>query len=300
MQSAAVTPPGRLAVGARLRRIAVMPGVPVTAAMRAALAGLSQAPVEAADVGDKATVECLVAGWQHHVDEALVEAFPSLRLVLLRATSRDRVDEAALRARGISLASLGRYGDEATAEFVVGEILRHFRAQSQGTLPREASGRALGIVGMGAVGQLVGRAGVGLGMNVLYSARTVDETPRLAGAQQLTSEGVLARADVVTVHTPPYVRALSRGALERSRCELLVLTTLGLPLPEEDVMSWAAGSGRRVVVDLCAAQGSAGKLREAGVVVREAHAARSQESVRRAEAQLLNQLWDFLGSSRES
>jgi len=279
-----------------LRRVGVLDGVHLSGQMLDALTEVAAQPVGlvAAGSGEAREVDCLVAAWQHELDEAVLIGFPSLRVILLRATSRARVDERALRARGIELVTLGRYGDESTAEFVVAEMLAHFRRSPGRHLPRELSGRTLGIIGMGVVGQRVARAALGLEMDVVYSARTADDAPRVPGTRPSTQDEVQSRADVLSVHTPPYVQVLSGAALERTPAELLVITTLGLPLPEEDLVQWVAAAGRSAVTDLCAAQDAAARLVECGVGVRPLFAARSDESIARAESQLLARLRAFL------
>jgi phosphoglycerate dehydrogenase-like enzyme len=275
----------------QFERIGILDGLAISDGMRVELASASRAPVITVAPGSREApeVDCLLAGWQHHLDLSLLASFPALRLVLLRATSRDRVDEDALRERGIQLSALGRYGDESTAEFAVSEMLSHFRGDAERKPPRELAGRTLGVVGMGAVGRLVARTGLGLGMLVVYSAGSPDRAPRVAGTRPLSTDELLARADVVTIHTPPYTVVLTPEQLARSNAELLIVTTLGLPVSEHALAAWVE-NGRHAVLDMVAAQDAAGRLAEKGIDVRRLYAARSAESTVRAERQLLDHL----------
>jgi len=71
-------------------------------------------------------------------------------------------------------------------------------------LGMDVQGATLGIVGMGRIGQAVARRAQGFDMTVLYynRKRLAPELERACHAQYASLDELLARADIVTMHTP--------------------------------------------------------------------------------------------------
>lgn len=97
------------------------------------------------------------------------------------------------------VASLGDSHDEA-------ELNRLVEAQKKQFKGRELAGKSLGVVGLGAIGSLVARAALDLGMEVLgYDpAISVDAAWRLPSEVQRMEnlQALFSRADYVTLHVP--------------------------------------------------------------------------------------------------
>lgn len=71
----------------------------------------------------------------------------------------------------------------------------------------------------------------------------------------------------------------------------VVITTPGLPMTEPDFTAWQSARDGRTVMDLCAAHALTDPERcGKGVEARNLYAARTVESVRRAERQLIESL----------
>jgi len=116
-----------------------------------------------------------------------------LVLAALLISSRDVVG-------GIDfVASLGSVSDET-------ELNRLVEAEKKRFKGRELYGKSLGVVGLGAIGSLVARAALDLGMDVLgYDpAISVDAAWRLPSEVQRMENlpSLFARADYVTLHVP--------------------------------------------------------------------------------------------------
>src|SRR5690606_13351792 len=68
---------------------------------------------------------------------------------------------------------------------------------------REIEGRALGLVGIGEIGQRVARIAAGFGLHVLACDPMLSpEEIRRRGAEPVDLEMLLARSDVVSLHCP--------------------------------------------------------------------------------------------------
>lgn len=295
-----MTPPNR-----RFTGVAVAPGLGLSDRALKALEDLSATPPVQLGPWPPAAplpgAQALIAGWQHHIDEASLAALPDLRYIGLRATSTDRVDTQALARRGVELAGITHYGDNSTAEYVLSALLRELRITLPGRPAREARGRRLGLIGFGAVAQLVARGASALGMDVVYHAPS---GPRQTStpARHVSLADALGTSDVVSVHTPARTHVLGPRELELLGPDsVLLVTTLGLPFTLRDFRAFWPRDSRRAVFDLVAAHDDATALAAIpGCTVDPVYAARSEESVREAEDQLVRAARGHLSVPKEA
>ena len=152
------------------------------------------------------------------LDADLIRAADALKLVCVVATGVNNVDLEAASARGIPVCNAQGYGVNSVAQHVLGlmlalhtRLLDYDQAVKRGDWNRssqfclldypilELSGRTLGIIGHGALGQEVARLASCFGMQVLVAARPGSiDIPE--GRVALTE--LLKRADVISLHCP--------------------------------------------------------------------------------------------------
>lgn len=152
------------------------------------------------------------------IDRALIAATPTLKLIALAATGTNNVDLVAAREHGVAVCNISDYCTPSVAQHVLGVILalthrtaEYSRAAVDGTWARSAqftvldwpirelSGRVLGVVGWGVLGQAAARAcEAALGMRVLVANRV--GAPAQPGRVAL--DELLPQADVLTLHCP--------------------------------------------------------------------------------------------------
>ena len=129
------------------------------------------------------------------VDNVDVDAATRQGIVVANAPESNVVS-AAEHTVGL-LVALARNIPQAHAALVAG---RWERSQWGGV---ELAEKTLGILGFGRIGQQVARRGVGLQMRVVaYDPFVSADRFRELGVEQDTLEGVLARADFLTLHLP--------------------------------------------------------------------------------------------------
>jgi hydroxypyruvate reductase len=116
-------------------------------------------------------------------DAALIDALPNLEIISVFGVGVDAVDMAAARARRVIVTNTPGVLTEDTADFAIGLIFAVARrivegdrfvrkgAWKSGPLGRSTRvhGRAIGIVGMGRIGQAVAARAVGLSMKVHWT-----------------------------------------------------------------------------------------------------------------------------------
>jgi gluconate 2-dehydrogenase len=154
------------------------------------------------------------------IDAALLARCPQLKAVCNIAVGYNNFDLQALSARGVMATNTPGVLDDATADFTWALILATARRLTEAEawlragqwhgwqlrqfLGAEVHGATLGIVGMGRIGQAVARRARGFDMPVLYYNRTrlAPEVERACHATYAGLDELLARSDIVTVHTP--------------------------------------------------------------------------------------------------
>ncbi|RDK10833.1 2-hydroxyacid dehydrogenase [Cupriavidus lacunae] len=203
---------------------------------------------------------------------AEIDAMPALELVCALGAGFENIAVAHARARGVAVANGAGTNDSCVADHAFALLLATVRAVPQldaatraGTwrtalpLRPNVSGKRLGIVGLGTIGQRIARRGEGFDLQIGYHNRKPRED---AGYRYFDSIGALAAwADYLVIATPG-------GAGTRHLVDAGVLAALG---PAGFLVNIARGS----VVDTEALASAlrAGQLGGAGLDVYESEPA---------------------------
>ncbi len=146
----------------------------------------------------------------------LIEAGTKLKVIGRAGVGVDNVDVEAATRRGIVVANAPESNIVSAAEHTIGLLFALARnipqahaALVEGRWERskwggvELAEKTLGVLGFGRIGQQVARRALGMQMQVLaYDPFVSTERFRDLGVESDTLEGVLARADIVTLHLP--------------------------------------------------------------------------------------------------
>ncbi|MFC4166940.1 2-hydroxyacid dehydrogenase [Teichococcus aestuarii] len=204
-----------------------------------------------------ADAEFLVSG-QIAVDAALLAAAGRARLLHKWGVGVDNFDLAAARARGITVARTTGSNAVPVAEFTLGLMIALLRNLAFGhatlragawrttTLPKPSfmlTGKTVGIIGYGAIGQNVARLLKPFGCRILYN-----KTRRLDPAEEAAQDvrfarvpEVLAESDVVSLHcpmTPETAGMIDRAALRSmKRSAVLINVARGGVVVEADLVA---------------------------------------------------------------
>lgn len=191
---------------------------------------------------------------------------PELELIQCASHGFDYVDLEAARARNIPVCTIGSSGAEKqnVAEQTFALMLALAKqlipahtalVDADWALPRlqrsitELSGKTLGVIGLGHIGQEVARRAVAFDMTVLYAGpRSVgpETEARLGGARHVGLDELLRASDYVTLHTP--LNDTTRHLLDAGRLALLrpsafVVNTARGALIDQDALADALESG---------------------------------------------------------
>jgi glyoxylate reductase len=153
------------------------------------------------------------------IDAEAIHAATRLKILANYAVGYNNIDLTAARARGLIVTNTPDVLTDATADLTWALILATARRIVEGDalvrsgrwtgwsptqlLGTDISGKTLGIIGMGRIGQAVATRGMGFRMPVRYHSRQPIATSSLPLEWEYRSlQELLSEADVVTIHAP--------------------------------------------------------------------------------------------------
>jgi lactate dehydrogenase-like 2-hydroxyacid dehydrogenase len=190
-------------------------------------------------------VRAIAASGESKVSGELIARLPALRIVSVMGVGYDGVDVAAARERGVMVTHTPDVLNDEVADTAIGLMLcaarqlpaadRYVRAglwERQGPMPlsRRMSGKRLGLLGIGRIGQAIARRAQAFGMSVAYTARSA--RAELPYRYVATPVELAAESDFLVVITPG-------GAATRHLVNAEVLRALG---PKGILVNVARGS----------------------------------------------------------
>ena len=226
----------------------------------------------------------------------LAQAGPNLRLIANFGNGVDHIDVDSALQRGITVTNTPGVLTEDTADMTMALILAVARRVAEGAriipddewttgwsptwmLGRRITGKRLGIVGMGRIGQALARRAKAFGLSIHYhnrrrvSGRTESE---LEATYWESLDQMLARVDIVSVncpHTPATYHLLSARRLKLLKPEAVVVNTARGEIIDETALARLielgeiAGAGLDVFEQEPAVSPRLVKLAKAGKVV---------------------------------
>lgn len=154
------------------------------------------------------------------IDRSVLSGGPHRARILANfGVGHDHIDVGEARRLGLVVTNTPGVLTDATADLTIALMLMVARRMGEGErelrsgrwtgwrpthmIGRSISGRTLGIVGMGRIGQAVARrAQAGFGMRILYYTRSPVTFPGLIAERCDRLEALLGESDFVSLHTP--------------------------------------------------------------------------------------------------
>lgn len=167
------------------------------------------------------------------VTAEVIDALPELKLVVRAGAGFNTIDTKYARSKNVDVENTPGANSNAVAEEVVALILASYRFvvpadqstraglwEKKNYLGREITGKTIGILGFGHIGQLVARRLSGFEVKVLaYDPFLSAERIAAAGAEAATMEEIFANADIVSLHIPE--NDSTRGSINASLFNLM-------------------------------------------------------------------------------
>lgn len=196
--------------------------------------------------------------------EVIAAIGPGLRIIANHSVGTDHVDLAAARAAGVVVTNTPDVLSDATAEIAILCMLGAARRGAEGDamiragkwdfwspafmVGRQVTGKRMGLLGMGRVGQVVAERARGFGMEIHYHnrRRLPDHLERGATFHD-TLEGLLAVSDVLSLHcpsTPESTGIINARTLSLLPERAILVNTARGALVDEEALIAALKSGK--------------------------------------------------------
>ena len=194
------------------------------------------------------------------VTKELLDAAPNLKVVGRAGIGVDNVDIKSATERGVVVMNTPHGNSITTAEHAIAmmfALARQIPEASASTkagkweknrfMGVELTGKTLGLIGCGNIGAIVADRAVGLRMKVLaYDPYLSEKRAIDLGVEKAELDAVLARADVITIHTPltdATRNLISREALAKTKKGVRIINCARGGLVDEAALAEAIISG---------------------------------------------------------
>jgi len=204
--------------------------------------------------------DVLVPTITDHVNAHMIaQAGENMKLIANFGNGVDNIDVTSALRRGITVTNTPGVLTEDTADMTMALILSTARRLAEGAhiipdgqwagwsptwmLGRRITGKRLGIVGMGRIGQALARRALAFGMSIHYHNRRrvaaqIEETLEATYWESL--DQMLARMDFVSIncpHTPATYHLLSARRLKYLRPEAILINTARGEIVDENALT---------------------------------------------------------------
>ncbi len=183
----------------------------------------------------------------------------TLKLIIRAGVGIDNIDKVCAEGKGISVCNTPRASSDAVAELalahmlscarfisVAGHTMREGKWEKKSYVGIELSGKTVGIVGYGRIGQALGRRCQALGMNVL--AYDIYKVPELEcdTMRYVEMDELLKSSDVISLHVPslPGHPVISRENLAIMKDGVIIINTSRGTNVDEAALLEALESGK--------------------------------------------------------
>ena len=178
------------------------------------------------------------------VTAEVMAAAPNLKIVVRAGAGYDNVDCAAATERGIVVMNTPGQNANAVAELALGMMIYMSRNCFTPGTGKEINGKKLGIHGYGAIGQIVGRYGKALGMEVYALSPSITDLSIFENNGVIrveSAEELYKTCDYISLHIPAtekYKKFVDRHLLESMpKGAILVNTARKEVVNEEDLLA---------------------------------------------------------------
>lgn len=209
-------------------------------------------------------VDAIICPLSSPISAKALESAKNLKIVANIGAGFDNIDVKKAQELGIAVTNTPDVSTEATAELTLGLILDVARRISEGDrlcretpeqfkgwaptffLGTELSGKTLGIIGLGRIGQAVAKRAAAFGMKIIYSGHHPKEAAKEWNAEFVSQEELLKRSDVVTIHaaySPSLKYLLNETTLKTMKSSAFLINAARGPVVEEAALIKALETG---------------------------------------------------------
>ena len=199
------------------------------------------------------------------LNKEMISQLPRLKYIGVTATGYNIVDVGFAREKGIVVTNVPGYGTDSVVQLTFALLLelcwhvqRHSDAVMAGKWSRSAdfsfwdfpllelSGKTMGIIGFGNIGEKVGDVATAFGMKIVATGRRRTDQSRRTNFKWVEIDELLEQSDVVSIHcplTPETQGLINKERLARMKSSAFLLNTSRGPIVAEADLADALGRG---------------------------------------------------------
>jgi glycerate dehydrogenase len=200
------------------------------------------------------------------ISREVLDRLPNLKYIGVLATGYNVVDVAAAKEKGIIVTNIPTYGTDSVGQMAIAlllELCHHVGAHSDSVRRGEwqnnadwcywnyplieLSGKTMGIIGYGRIGQSTGRIAQALGMKVLafdsYQIKELESETM----EYVDLDTLLQNSDVIALHCPLFESTqgiLNKNTVAKMKDGVMIINNSRGPLVVEEDLAEALNSGK--------------------------------------------------------
>lgn len=196
----------------------------------------------------------------------------NIKFIGVLATGYNVVDVAYAKEKGVPVTNIPTYGTDAVAQMVFAHILNichhvaeHNEAVKNGDWTSnvdwcfwnypliELSGKTMGIIGYGRIGQATGRIAQALGMKVIAFDDYQNKDLESETMKYVSLEELFANSDIISLHCPLFESTkgiINKNTIAKMKNGVIIINTSRGPLVVEEDLAEALKNGKVYAVGL--------------------------------------------------
>jgi len=200
------------------------------------------------------------------ITREIIDKAQNLKYIGVLATGFNVVDVVAAKEKGIAVTNIPAYGTAAVAQMTFAlllELCHHVGQHSEQVIKGkwtnnqdfcfwdypliELSGKVMGIIGFGKIGQAVGQIAQAFGMKVLAYDAFKNESLESATLKYVELDELLTQSDVISLHCPLFDSTkgiINRDTIAKMKNGTMLLNTSRGPLIVEEDLAEALNRGK--------------------------------------------------------
>jgi glycerate dehydrogenase len=199
------------------------------------------------------------------IGEKEINSLPDLKYIGVTATGYNIIAIEAAKQRGITVCNVPGYSTPSVVQLTFALLLelclhvqRHSDAVNDGKWSRsldfsfwdyplmELSGKTMGIIGFGTIGQQVADVATAFGMNIIGASRTHSDQSQRKNFKWAEMSDLFKESDVVSIHSPLNAQTeglINKASLRSMKASAFLLNTARGPIIVEEDLADALNEG---------------------------------------------------------
>lgn len=200
------------------------------------------------------------------VSKEAIESNPKLQFIGVLATGYNIVNVAAAKEAGVIVSNIPTYGTDAVAQYVMALLLEmchhvgeHSDCVKAGEWTNnkdwcfwnhpliELSGKTLGVIGFGRIGQRTAEIAMAFGMNILAYDEYQNKALESDRCKYASLDELLANSDAISLHCPLFPSTegiINKDTIAKMKDGVMIINTSRGPLIVEADLRDALNSGK--------------------------------------------------------